>query len=165
MLELPSLHWSEYRRRLQNEHGAGWISAGQYLALVALADLTEAGDACPTVAKIASYGRISPATVRRARAVAESREILHVTPQFVLEDGRRQQRANRYQTLIPAGVVTPKPRPSRPNQAARPIGRKEERVLRKGGDSVARSPVNLLIARQRAMTEILAASRTNRIQR
>lgn len=158
---LPSLHWSAHRRRLKDERGAGWLTACQYDVLIAIADLFEAGVVNPTVAKIALYAMVSIATVRRARAKGEARGLLLCEAQYEVLDGRRQQRANRYEPLVPEGVVTPKPRPPRGNQKARPIGRQEERRLGKGCESTA----NLLLARQRAMQQIQLAARMNQLRR
>jgi len=146
MLHLPPPEWTAHYRRLDEERRAGWISGGECRALEALARIVASGEDDPTNADIAVLAGVSARTVRRARAKGEARGLLFVAAQFVLVDGRRQQRANRYVLKVPAGPLFPKPR--RGGQAGRPsrVERKQEALKDEVGGAV-----NLLAARIRVM--------------
>lgn len=154
MLELPTEDWSTYRRRLKDEHAAGWLTHAWYLVLKAIADLNAAGCWNPTVAKISLDAGVNVRTVRRARKGAQARGLLLVQPQYVRVDGRPQQRANRYELALPAAPVLPKPRKLRGGQTGRAIGKKEERrPVLKGPD--------LLLARRHAFIAGQLAARNS----
>jgi hypothetical protein len=119
-MNLPETSWLEYRARLKTEYAAGWLPAKHYLVLVAIADLNAAGDWEPTAAKIALNAGCDSRTVRRARRRAEGRGLLAVQAQFTMIDGRPQQRANRYELVLPTTPCQPKLRTFRGGQTGRP---------------------------------------------
>jgi hypothetical protein len=149
VLELPSQEWSAYRRRILDERNAGWITPKHWQVLCAIADLNEAGDWEPTVAKIAVNSGVDPRTVRRARLRAQGRGLLMVQAQFEIVDGRRQQRANHYEIRLPTAPCQPKLRISRGGQPDRP---REIQVLSKMLTKAPRG-VDLLAMRRKAFEQ------------
>lgn len=111
MLELPTETYTAFARRLDDELGGNWITDKMVRALLYIAQCVLRGDDQPTVARIAIYARCSPSTVRRARAIAETRGLMVVKPQY--DPAARQQRANEYAVRLPTEPVTPKPKPAR----------------------------------------------------
>lgn len=154
---LPPIEWSDFRRRVRDEHAAGWLTHAQHAVLVAIADLAAAGDDTPTVAVIGLWARCSPRTVRRARAVAEARGLLEVEEQHEPApegSGRRQwQTANRYALRVPDGPVTLRVRIRRGGQIGRGSGRKKEER------GFPRPQVDLLAARRAVMEGRMRAAR------
>jgi hypothetical protein len=130
---LPPIEWTEYRRRIRDEHAAGWLTRAHHDVLVAIADLVAAGQDQPTVAAIALWARCSDRTVRLARSAAEARGLLVVEEQHEpAPEGagrKRWQVANRYALAVPSEPVRPKPRQPRGGQRGRPSreGKKERR--------------------------------------
>jgi transposase-like protein len=131
---LPPTEWSDYRLRLQDERGAGWLTPGQLDVLETISRLVLQGDDDPTVARIAVEAQVSPSTVRRARRKAEERGLLVTHARFAQVEDRRRQITNRYELATPTTPCVP-----RGSQADRPSGveRKKEADRRAGEEPMA----------------------------
>jgi hypothetical protein len=156
---LEPIEWTTFRRRVRDEHAAGWLTRAHRDVLVAVADLVASGQDQPTVACIATWACCSTRTVRRARAVAEERGLLGVREQYEpAPEGsgrRRWQTANRYELRAPEGTVRPKPQKPRGGQRgpASRVRKEERRHPRVDAD---------LLAARRAVMEKRLTQAANR---
>jgi hypothetical protein len=150
MLQLPTNEWSDYRNRIRDEYVAGWLTRTDRDVLIAIANLNLAGNVEPTNAQIALEATCDARSVRRTKAKAREKGLLGSQAQFdPVADGRRRQRANRYELLIPAESVRPKP-PRVGGQRVRPIGKKIKK------EAYKEVGIDLLAARRVVMQARLA---------
>jgi hypothetical protein len=145
MLQLPTSEWTLYRARIRDEYVAGWLTRADRDVLIAIANLHFAGNLEPTNAQIALEAACDARSVRRAKAKAREQGLLGSHTQFdLVANGRRRQRANRYELLLPTECVRVKP-PKVGGQRVRPI---IKRIRQEAYEGVR---IDLLAARRAVM--------------
>jgi DNA-binding CsgD family transcriptional regulator len=153
-MELPPDHWFNHATRINDERGAGHLTATQRDVMKAIAALHLAGDEEPSNAKIAAYAQCSARTVRNAKRIARLRGLLRTTPRFTATG----QTTNRHELLVPDTPCLPKPKPAckAGGKACRPRGKEDKKEAREWGSVDAAAA---LLARRKVIEARLMAPR------